>query len=136
MPAHLLEPAIVGPIFADKDRVHRRLHVVVNAPGAGAAEEGKRSVVRIEHHLLRLAGIGPNIRHPTVAKANMGALHGRGHTIDQNDFTAPVELVGFIGVEARRDIGRGRSLPCRLRPPGRVAPHGIISAAVTAIAQP
>jgi hypothetical protein len=83
MAAHLLEAAIVGAILADEDRVHRRLHVVVDAPRAGAAEEGERPVVGVEHHLLRLARIGPHERHPAVAQADMGNLHRRGHAIDQ-----------------------------------------------------
>jgi hypothetical protein len=45
MSAHLLETAIVGAILAHEDRVHRRLHVVVDAPRAGAAEEGERPVI-------------------------------------------------------------------------------------------
>ena len=28
--AHLLEPPVIGPILANKDRIHRRLHVVIN----------------------------------------------------------------------------------------------------------
>ncbi len=67
MPAHLLESAVVGAIFADKDRVHRGLHIIVDAPRTGAAEEGEGLVMRIEHHLLRLARIGPDERHPAMA---------------------------------------------------------------------
>ncbi len=35
MAAHLQEAAIVEAIFADKDRLHRRLHIVVDAALAG-----------------------------------------------------------------------------------------------------
>jgi hypothetical protein len=41
---------------------------------AGALEEGERPIVRVEHHLLRLAKVGPNDRHAAVAKADMGDL--------------------------------------------------------------
>src|SRR5579883_1386872 len=34
MPAHLQEAAIVEPVLADEDRLHRRLHVVVDAARA------------------------------------------------------------------------------------------------------
>ena len=36
--AHLQEAAIVEPLLADEDRLHRRLHVVVDAAPAGALE--------------------------------------------------------------------------------------------------
>ena len=57
MAAHLQEAAIVGALAADEDRLHRRLHVVVDAPRAGALKEPECPVVGIEHHLLRLARI-------------------------------------------------------------------------------
>ena len=57
MTAHLQEAAIVNAAFADKDRLHRRLHVVVDAAPAGALEQGKRPIMGIEHHLLRLTRI-------------------------------------------------------------------------------
>ena len=42
--AHLQEAAIVVALLADEDRLHRRLHVVVDAALAGALEEGERPV--------------------------------------------------------------------------------------------
>src|SRR3982074_2058971 len=36
--AHLHEAAIVATILADEDRLHRRLHIVVDAASAGALE--------------------------------------------------------------------------------------------------
>ena len=104
MSAHLLEPAIVGAILADEDRVHSRLHVVIDTPGTGPAEEREGPVVRVKHHLLGLARIGPHERHPAVAQADMGNLHGRGHAIEDHDLMAPVELVGFTRIEVQRDI--------------------------------
>ena len=73
--AHLQEAAIVGALLADEDRLHRRLHVVVDAARAGALEEGERPVVGVEHHLLRLARIGPHEQHPAVAEPDVGDLH-------------------------------------------------------------
>ena len=55
MAAHLQEAAIVKTSFADEDRLHGRLHVVVDATSAGALEQGERPVMGVEHHLLRLA---------------------------------------------------------------------------------
>ncbi len=52
MAAHLQEAAIVEAIFADEDRLHRRLHVVVDAAPAGPFEQRKGPVMGIEHHLL------------------------------------------------------------------------------------
>jgi len=54
--AHLQKAAVELAVLADEDRLHRRLHVVVNAARAGAPEEGKRPVVGVEYHLLRLRG--------------------------------------------------------------------------------
>ena len=50
--AHLQEAPIVGALAADEDRLHRGLHVVVDAADAGAFEKGERPVMRVEHHLL------------------------------------------------------------------------------------
>jgi hypothetical protein len=104
--AHLLEAAVVGALLAHEDRVHRRLHVVVDPARAGALEEGERPVVGVEHHLLRLARIGPHERHPAVAEPDMGDLHRHRHAVaSDHDLVAPVELVGFTRREAQRDIG-------------------------------
>lgn len=63
---------IAGP--CPKDRLHRRLHVVVDAARAGPAEESEGPVVGIEHHLLRLAWIGPHEHHTDVAEPDMYAF--------------------------------------------------------------
>ena len=75
MSAHLLEAPVVAPLAADEDRVHRRLHVVVDAALAGPAQERERAVVRVEHHLLALARIRPHIEHPAVTEPQVsGAM--------------------------------------------------------------
>ena len=48
MRAHLREPAVIGALLADEDRIHRRLHVVVDAARAGALEEGERPLVGVK----------------------------------------------------------------------------------------
>src|ERR1700679_1805756 len=75
MRAHLQEAAIVLAILADEDRLHRRLHVVVDAPPAGALKERERPFVGVEHHLLRLPRIGAHEHHPAMAEAEMRDLH-------------------------------------------------------------
>ncbi len=131
VPAHLLEAAIVGTIPADEDRVHRGLHVVVDAARTGAAEERKRLVVRVEHHLLCLSGIGPHEQHPAVAEPDMRDLHRRGHPVDQDDLMAPVELIGFAGIKAQGHVGGGRGFPFGLRPRRSITPDGIVAAFVS-----
>src|ERR1051325_1109500 len=57
MAAHLQEAAIVEATLADEDRLHSRLHIVVDPASARTLEERECAVMRIEHHLLGLAGI-------------------------------------------------------------------------------
>ena len=116
MTAHLLEATIVSAIASDEDRVHRRLHVVVDASRAGATEERERLVVRVENHLLGLARISAHEQHPTEAEPDMRDLHRRGHAVDQDDLMAPIELVSLAGIEAQRHVGGGRGFPFGLRP--------------------
>jgi len=99
MGTHLQKAAIVLPAFTNEDRLHRRLHVVVDAACAGAPEKGEGTFVRVEHHLLGLTRIGPNEHHPAVTQADMSDLHGHRHAAHHDDLVAPVELVGF----ARRE---------------------------------
>jgi hypothetical protein len=107
------------------------MDAVVDSPRAGTAEEGECLVVRVEDHLLGLAGIGAHEGHPAVAEPDMGDLHGGGHPVHHYDFMAPVELVGFARIEAQRHEGRGRRRALRLRPGGRVAPHGVVAALIS-----
>ena len=130
MAAHLQEAAIVEPILADEDRLHCRLHVVVDAALAGALEQSKCPVVGVEHHLLRLARIGAHEQHAAVTEPDMGDLHGHRHAVQQDDLVAPVELVGFTRRKAQRHVGRGRRCAALLAPPSGVATHGIVAAVI------
>src|SRR5690606_25047656 len=85
MATHLQAATVVAAIPADEDRVHRRLHVVVDPARARAAEEGECPVVRVEHHLLTLARIGSNKEHATMTKPHVRHLHRRGHTVENNN---------------------------------------------------
>jgi hypothetical protein len=135
MAAHLPEPAVVGAPLVHEYRVHRRLHVIVDAARAGALVEGERAVVRVEHHLLRLARVGPNERHPAVAEPHVRDLHRHRDAGDQHHLVAPVELVGLARIEAQRHEGCRRSRAA-LAPPARsIAPDGIIPALVAETAE-
>ena len=97
-----------------------------------ALEQRKGSVVRVEHHLLRLARIGPHEQHPAVTEPDMGGLHDHRHAAQQNDFVAPVELVGFTRSKAQRDIGCSRRLPMLLGPSPGITAHGVVTTVIAA----
>ncbi len=79
--AHLQEAAIVQPLLADKDRLDRRFHIVVDAARAGATEEVEGLVVGVEDHLLALTHIGSGKHHVAVAEADMSDFHRGRHTV-------------------------------------------------------
>jgi hypothetical protein len=91
--------------------------------------------VRIEHHLLRLAWIGPYEHHAAVAEPDMGHLHGYRHAVDQDDLVAPVELVGLARREEQRHIGIGHCRSLRLCPTPRIAPDRVVTALVAQAAK-
>jgi hypothetical protein len=130
-----VQATIVETPFTDEDRLYGGLHVVVDAAGAGAFEQGERPVVGVEHHLLRLPRIGPHEQHAAVTEPDMGDLHHHRGTAQQDYLVAPVELVGFAWGKAQRDISRRARLPAFFAPPPGVTPHGIVSAVVAAPAQ-
>src|SRR5580693_5940835 len=130
MAAHLQEAAIILTVLADEDRLHRRLHVVVDATGAGTSKEGEGAFVRVEYHLLRLTRISPAEHHPAVAQADMRNLHGHRDAAHHNDLVAPIELVGFARRERQWNEG-GRGLAGVLLAPGPcVTAHGVVATLV------
>jgi hypothetical protein len=131
MRAHLQEAAIVLAILTDEDRLHRGLHVVVDAAPTGALEECERPFVRVEHHLLRLARIGAHEHHPAVAEAEMRDLHDRRPPVHHNDLVAPVELIGLARRKRQRHKGIRRRACIRLRPASRITADGVIAAVVS-----
>src|SRR3974390_3074166 len=135
MAAHLLESAIVETILADKDRLHRGLHVVVNTASAGALEQSKRPVVGVEHHLLRLARISSHEQHAAVTEPDMGGLYDHRRAIQQNDFVAPVELIGFSRRKAQGDIGCSRCRSPLFGPRPRIAADRVVAPVISAPAQ-
>ena len=119
-------------VLADEDRLHRRLHVVVDAALARALEEGEGAFVGVEHHLLALARIGPDEEHPAVAEADVRDLHRRRHAVQHDDLVAPVELVGLARRERRAAQRRPPSCAaCAPPPASRVPAHRVIAALVT-----
>ena len=135
MAAHLHKAAIVGALATNEDRLHRRLHVVVDAPRAGALEEGECPVVGVEHHLLRLARIRPREQHPAVAQPDMRHLHRHRRAVDQHDLMAPVELIRLARCKAQRNEGTNRGRRPITLPPACIAPHRIIAALVAKATQ-
>ena len=69
--AHRQEPLVPVAIPAPADLPDNRLHVVMDAPPTGAAEERERPVVCVDQHLQALPAAGPHERHPAVAKAEV-----------------------------------------------------------------
>ena len=129
--AHRLEAAVVVPLLADKDRGHRRLHVVVDAPTAGPAEEAEGALVGLKDHLLAFAREDLNQLHPAVAEPHVRRLHPGRRARQTRVLVAPVELVGLAGVEAQRHVGlRWRQQTPPPAPRLGVAPHRVVAAGV------
>lgn len=135
MATHLQEAAVILPLLADEDRLDRRLHIIIDAARAGSAEEGKRLVVGIEDHFLRLARISPHIHHPAMAEPDMDNLYRRRHAIEHDDLVAPVKLVNLARRIIERHIGFCRHQAELLRPHPRIAPNRVVTAIVAQIAQ-
>ena len=86
--------------------------------------------MRIEHHLLALAHIGPGEHHAAVAEPDMGDLHRDRHAIDQHDLMAPVELVGLARRIIERHIGIRCDRSAGLRPGLGIAADSIVAARI------
>ena len=131
MAAHGQEPGVPSPVLAREHRVHRRPHVVVDAPRASTAEKRERLLVRVEQHLLALPMLRPDIGHPAVAKTDVRDLQPDQLAPDDRVLVAPVELVGLARIEDQRDmrLRRRPGLPT-LPPPRRMATHGVVAARV------
>ena len=135
MAAHPQEAAVELALLADKHRLHHRLCIVVDAACAGSLEKGERPIVGVEHHLLRLAGIGAHEQHPAVTEPNVRHLHHHRHTVDPDDLVTPVELVGFARRKAQRHIRFRRRCPVLPAPALGVAPDRIVASLITKPAQ-
>jgi hypothetical protein len=127
---HPQKAAVVLAVLADKHCVDRRLHVVVDPARAGSFEKGEGAVVRVEHHLLGLARIGPHEQHAAVAQPDMRHLDGNCRAIDQHDLVAPIKLVRLAWRKAQRNVGFRRRRAAFDPPLMGVAPNRIVTALV------
>ena len=135
--AHLLEAPVEPPLLAHEHGLHCRLHVVVDAPPRDPAEHRERPRVGVEHHLLGLARIGPDVEPAAVAQPRVRHLHRRRNPAQLDLLVAPVELVGVARREAQRHerlARRGQPAPLVL-PAAGVAAHGVIRAFVALAAE-
>ena len=135
MRAHLQKAAVVLARLADEDRLHRRLHVVVDAAPADPAVEQERLVVGVEHQLLGLAEVGAHERHAAVRQLHVRRLDRQRQTLQRDRLVAPVELVSLARGKAHRHERLGRN-PCPFVPPRLDEPvHAIVRAVIAAPAQ-
>src|SRR5215468_4258479 len=130
MAHQLLKAQVELTLFADKHGVNRRTHVVVDAALAAPLVKLERLLVRVEHHLLGLAGVCSHERHPAVAQANLRHLGLRRHPGDDDNLVAPVELVGLTRRKDQRYVSFRRALTLALRPLPRIAADRIVPAGV------
>ena len=103
------EAAIKSALLAREDRIDHRFQVVAHHPDRNPAEEGERPDVRVEHHLLGLAGVGRHEHLAAVGQAEVGQLGGLRRPAQFDRFVAPVELAGLAGREGQRHEGLGHA---------------------------
>lgn len=120
----------MGGLLADEDGAHRRLHVVVDAAPAGALEEREGAIMSVEHHLLALTRIGSHEHHARVAEPDMSDFDGHRHAVEQDDFVAPVELIGLAGRKAQWYEDGGCRGGLLLAPTSGIAAYGVIAALI------
>ena len=134
MRAHLGEAPIELALLADEHGVHRRLHVVVDAALAGAARESKGPGMGVEHHLLALPRIRPDVGHAAVAKPGVRDLSFEGDAVEDDPIPPTNRLVGLGRREGQRNKGlAGLGLRLRrpnIRPAPSVTAHRVIAAGI------
>ena len=114
--AHGIEARVDDAAFALLDLVHRRLHVVVNAPVGHTAQSGKAAGVGIEQHLVALAGVGHQPEGAAGTQLEVRDLHVVVDAAHQQSFLAPVELEGLAELKAHRHEGFAGRLTLLLAP--------------------
>ena len=108
MIAHCKEALVVAPLLADKDRIDRRLHVVVNPAPRDTAQKLERPRMRIEDHFLALARIRNDVERAAVTQSGVRGLHLLHHAVEFNPLVAPVKLVRLTRRKHQRDERRQR----------------------------
>jgi hypothetical protein len=130
MRAHRQKAPVEAPLLADEHRIDRRGHVVVDAAPAHPAKQAEGVVVRVEHHLLALARIGPHQEHPAVAEPDVRHLDRGGHPAEHHNLMRPVELIGLARREPQRDKHRA-VLRLSAPPLADMALHAVVGTGVT-----
>ena len=133
--AHLQEATIILARLADEDRLHRRLHVVVDATPTNAAIKLERLVMGVEHQLLGLAEVDAHERHAAVRQLHVRRLDRKRQVQERDRFVAPVELIRFSRRKAHRHIGLRRH-PRAFGAPSPDEPvYAVVSTIISASAQ-
>ena len=94
------EAAVEQALLADEDRFHDCLQVVVDHAQWHAAAEGKRPVMRVEHHLLRLSRVGHDEHLAAERQAKIHDLDSLHDSAELDMFISPIE---------RADLARRKS---------------------------
>ena len=128
MAHHLLKAPVELALLANEHGVHCRLHVVVDTPSGGAPEERERPFMRVKHHLLSLAQIGPDEQHPAMAQPHLRQLYRYRHAVEDRYLVAPVELEGLASGKAQRHERRRHPLALAGLPGPAIAANRIIAA--------
>ena len=102
---HRGEARVDATPLAGVDLVHRRLHVVVDAPPRHAAKHGKGVVVGIEQHLVGLLPVGAQQERAAVAKLELRDLQLHLLAANAHTVLAPVELKRFARCKGQRHEG-------------------------------
>ena len=105
MVCHGEEAHVDLPLLAATDTIHRRLHVIVDAPTRDAAEDPERVPMGIEQHLMGLQWIGTQQKGPAVRQLDMGHLQLGALAAQNRKILAPVELEGIARVKVQRHEG-------------------------------
>ncbi|SDK09061.1 hypothetical protein SAMN05428953_111147 [Mesorhizobium muleiense] len=91
--------------------------------------------MRVEHHLLRLARIGPHEEHAAVAEPHVRDLHCHRHAVEQDDLVTPVELVGLARCKTQRNVGLGHGAAAFRRPALSMPPPRTVAAVIAEAAK-
>ena len=71
---HRFEAAVDFALFARQHFVHRRPHVVIDAPLRHAAKGSKRTRVGVKQHFVPLAGVGYEFSQPAHIEGLLSRL--------------------------------------------------------------
>ena len=99
------EAAIKTSLFADEDGINHSLQIIVDHPFRHAAKERKGLIMRIQHHLMRLARVGSYKHWSAITQAEVRHFHRLFDTADIDNFLTPIKLTGFAGWKQQRNEG-------------------------------